>query len=278
MMHFLLIDALNLIRRIYAVCESQHGSDSDAAIEAALQRTRNAINKLMHQYQPHYAVAAFDGQSSWRHAYYPDYKISRKPMPQRLKTNLGRFAHAFHAAQISSLSVDNEEADDVLATLASKAPQTMQCIIVSTDKGYLPLLSEQIKVYDYFGKSFRDAQQVQDKYGVSVAQLTQYFALVGDKTNDIPGVNGIGIKSAKALLTQYDSVQHALAQAPENKIQRQLTDNLPQYVRALHLVSLRCDIDLGVSLKQFRVHNGAQQIVLPPHSASQSSAKPGILS
>ncbi|WP_234399134.1 MULTISPECIES: 5'-3' exonuclease H3TH domain-containing protein [unclassified Pseudoalteromonas] len=262
-MQLLLIDALNLIRRIYAVCESQYGAHSEQAIEETLTRVERALVKLKAQHQPQYALAAFDGDSSWRYEYFSGYKASRKPMPEALNKQLPRFMNAINAQHIAVVRAANEEADDVLATLAAKAnKQGIKVVIVSTDKGYLPLIEQGVMVFDYFTKAERSADEVQKKYGIDAAQLWQYFALVGDKTNDIPGVSGIGAKSAQALLSQYPSVADALSADPEGKVQQLLTRHLPDYVRALALVSLRTDIDLGISLKQLRLSPDAPQITL----------------
>lgn len=262
-MQFLLIDALNLIRRIYAVCESQYGAHSNEAIEQAVERTARAVEKLKRAHQPHYALAAFDGDSSWRYDFFAGYKASRKPMPEALQKQLPRFVKAIQQQHVNVVRACNEEADDVLATLAIKAnAQGLNAIIVSTDKGYLPLIAQGVTVFDYFTKSPRTASDIEEKYGVKVEQLWQYFALVGDKTNDIPGVSGIGAKSAQSLLQAHQNVESALTQQPQDKVQRLLTRHLQDYVRALALVSLRTDIDLGISLKQLRVRDDAEHISL----------------
>ncbi|MEO2279933.1 flap endonuclease Xni [Pseudoalteromonas pernae] len=262
-MQLLLIDALNLIRRIYAVCESQYGPQSEQAITHAIERTANAVQKLNRQHQPHYALAAFDGDTSWRYDFYEGYKASRKPMPSALQQQLPRFIDAITQQQVNVVRAENEEADDVIATLAAKASaQGLQVIIVSTDKGYLPLIDKGVIVYDYFNKSARTREDIEKKYSVGVEQLWQYFALVGDKTNDIPGVSGIGAKSAQTLLHTYPTVAIALQEQPDGKVQQLLTRNLSDYVRALALVSLRTDIDLGISLKQLRVREDAAHIIL----------------
>ncbi|WP_462159968.1 flap endonuclease Xni [Pseudoalteromonas sp. GB56] len=262
-MQLLLIDALNLIRRIYAVCESQYGAQSEQAINEAVERTANAVKKLSRQHQPHYALAAFDGDTSWRYDFFDGYKASRKPMPSTLQQQLPRFVEAITQQHINVVRAPNEEADDVIATLAAKASaQGLQVTIVSTDKGYLPLIEQDVVIYDYFNKSARTREDIEEKYKVNVEQLWQYFALVGDKTNDIPGVSGIGAKSAQSLLQEFSSVALALQTKPDDKVQQLLTRHLSDYVRALALVSLRTDIDLGISLKQLRVREDAEHIIL----------------
>lgn len=258
---FVLIDALNLIRRIWAVCESQSSHDEAQLLRLALTRTEQALNKLLQQFSPHYCISVFDGQSSWRHEYYPQYKHSRKPMPALLQTHLATFAQQMKSQGVTSYCATHDEADDIIATLAHKAQQhQLNCIIVSTDKGYLPLLAQGIQVYDYFAKAQRSDAQVKEKYAVPAALLWQFFALVGDATNDIVGVKGIGKKTAAQLLNEHQSVALALKNDPTGKTQQRLSQHLADYTRALQLVSLRTDIDVGISLKQLRVNQQAQII------------------
>lgn len=259
-MTLLLIDALNLIRRIYAQCESQSGANTSEAVDAATLRVSNATSKLLKSTKADYALAVFDGTHSWRKDYYSGYKETRKPMSDFLRQQLPKFMDTFVERQVSTLCGEQFEADDLIATLASKAASNnINVVIVSNDKGYIPLLSEQVSIYDYFNKRYVSFDDVKEKHGVDSHQLWQYLALVGDKTNDIPGVPGVGKKSALAILQQAPSVKAALSDNPDGKIEQRIAAHLQDYVRALALVSLRTDIDLGLTLKQLRVSPKAQR-------------------
>ena len=121
------------------------------------------------------------------------------------------------------------------------------------------MLSEYVAVYDYFKSTYIDIADVKNKFSVAHHQLIDYWALNGDKTNDIPGVAGIGKQGAINLLTHYVNVESALqCSSPPNELKRvmnKLNNNREEYIRAKLLVNLRQDIHLGFSLKALRLPN-----------------------
>ena len=251
----LLIDALNLIRRIYAVDANQkHHSDAQM-IEACCSRVAHACKKLLKSSNATHAIAVFDGDRSWRYHFYKDYKHSRAPMPQMLKDALVDFKTAIEQTGIVVFEPVNDEADDIIATLAYKASSNqISNIVVSTDKGFLPHIGSYITVYDYFKKLYLDETSIKDRFGVEKNKLVDFWALAGDKTNDIPGVKGIGTKSAQQLVNNYSSIEQALEDdSLTPSIKNKLAPHMDMYVISKHLVSLRTDINLGFSLKQLRL-------------------------
>ena len=222
MAHLLLIDALNLIRRLYAVQERPYLPLPDDVAEGTktqiIRNTeamlRQALLRLQQELQPSHALLVFDGRDSvWRKQLYPDYKANRKPMPAILAEALPQLKQQAADSGFNSVQQDDYEADDVIASIAVKmARHGQQVTIVSTDKGFLPLLSAQIHIYDAFARQHQTEEAVQQKFGVSTAQLVRYWSLVGDSTNNIPGVNGIGPKGAHDLLalgaTLTDALEH----------------------------------------------------------------------
>jgi protein Xni len=254
--HLLLIDALNLIRRIYAVDANQQHHSDEHMLKASCARVTHACKKLLQTTKATHAIAVFDGDKSWRYHYYKDYKHSRSPMPTVLQHALPQFKEAIEATGIVVFEPINDEADDIIATLADKAANNqVNSTIVSTDKGFLPHLGEYIAVYDYFKKHYLDAQSIQQRFQVEQHQLIDFWALAGDKTNDIPGVKGIGNKSALQLLSSYSSIEQALEdEALSQTLRNKLTANMQLYVISKQLVSLRTDINLGFSLKQLRLN------------------------
>jgi protein Xni len=254
----LLIDALNLIRRIYAVESQQAANDPDMAAKNTYYRVSNACRKLLKSSQATHAIAVFDGTTSWRYHYYPNYKHSRKPMPDALSSALTQLHKAFSDCNITAYIPDNDEADDVIATLANKASNNdIQSVIVSTDKGFLPLLSNNISVYDYFKGETISQDQVESKFKLQPHQLVDFWALNGDKTNDIPGVTGIGKQGALKLLHEFGSVSAAFeaSDIPNelNRIFNKLNNSKNEYIRANLLVSLQLNIPLGFNLKALRL-------------------------
>ncbi|CAH9065201.1 Flap endonuclease Xni [Pseudoalteromonas holothuriae] len=251
-----LIDALNLIRRIYAVDEQQNHRSAQQTLISCKSRVSHATKKLLSLTDASHAIAVFDGQKSWRYHFYAKYKHSRKPMPEQLANNLEFISQAFVEQGITVYKPEQDEADDVIATLACKASDAaVQSVIVSTDKGFYPLLSNNITIYDYFKRDWLTDNYIIERFGVNKHQLIDFWALAGDKTNDIPGVAGIGQKSACQLINGYRDIAVAIDD-PNCKpaIKKKLTIGMDDYVISKQLVTLRKDIHLGFNMKQLRLN------------------------
>lgn len=251
----LIIDALNLIRRIFAIEESFAKDKPEHAIQNCSQNIINACRRILKTDSFSHAIAVFDGSKSWRYHYYSDYKANRKPMPDKLKQNLPALYKSFQQCGISVLTPEYDEADDVIATLAYRA-HTMQipATIVSTDKGFLPFTElNTISVLDHFEKRYRDKEYVLEKFGVSPNKLFDYWALTGDKTNDIPGVKGIGKKTACDIVNNYQSVHDAICVEQSNtKWSQKLVSNYRDYIVSKLLVTLRTDVSINLNLRDIR--------------------------
>ncbi|WP_163832997.1 5'-3' exonuclease H3TH domain-containing protein [Spartinivicinus ruber] len=250
--NLLLIDGLNLIRRIYAV---------QPDIEQSLQLVAQSLRRAIRDCQPTHGLMVLEGQGpNWRKQLYPSYKANRAEAPQALTDNLPRFITLCQDQGISSFQLDHYEADDVIASIACKA-QVAGCkvIVLSTDKLFCQLISKEITIRDHFAKQNRDAQYVYEKFGVQIEQLVDYWALVGDSTNNIPGIKGVGPKTAKQLLNQYDSIKTITTQSihpqssAENKMISLLKASQQQLSLFQQLVELRTDVGLGVNLQDLRL-------------------------
>lgn len=266
--HLILIDALNLIRRVYAVQERpftqvkrQDGDElSTSTQEQILLNTQNncvnALIKIIGQHKPTHALAVFDSQQPcWRYQLFEGYKKGRKKMPNHLANKLIDIQDAFMEQGVDSLTSDEDEADDLIATLAVKmALYDQKVTIISTDKGYLSLLRPNIHIYDYFSRRYLDAEYVQHKFNVKYAQLIDFWTLTGDNTNKIEGVNGIGQVNAAKLLNQYGSLK-AILNATDLKasLKEKLTQSIEQMDLARKLLTLKQDIPLGFNLKDIRL-------------------------
>ncbi|UTW00852.1 flap endonuclease Xni [Marinomonas rhizomae] len=251
----LIIDGLNLIRRLYAALESEQ--DSTRRIERTQSIAVEALAKLTDQFSPSYAVVVFDSNGkTWRHRVFPEYKLGRVPMDDTLLDSLPDFAKVFRFNHLPCLRIDGWEADDLIATLAVKAAsRDVKSYIVSTDKGFTQLLGDdRILQYDYFAKLGYDKIWVPGKYGVEPEQLTDYWALVGDTTNRIPGVKGIGPKTALSIISSFPTIEEIYANLPtfSERIQSMLADGYEQCLLSRSLVALKIDVEVGVRLSQLR--------------------------
>lgn len=266
--HLVLIDALNLIRRIYAVQERPFLMNNDLAENTKKQVLFNteractqALAKIIDLQQPSHALSVFDSiKPCWRYALYPDYKKGRKKMPEHLANKLLDIQDAFMEQHVDSLISDEDEADDLIATLAIKvALRGQKVTIISTDKCFLSLINQKIQVYDYFNRRYLDRDYVKDKFDVIPEQLLDLWTLTGDSTNKIPGVPGIGQITAANLLNDYGSLNSILAATDLKKsICEKLTENKAQIELSKKLLQLKQDIPLGFNLKDIRFTEAAE--------------------
>jgi len=270
-MHIVLIDALNLIRRIYAVQErpfllnKNSLSDDELSENTKQQILTNtqqacslALSKILTQMQATHALAVFDSEGPcWRYQLYADYKKGRKKMPEHLAKALTTIQDTFMQQNVDSLISDKDEADDLIATLAVKvALRGQKVTIISTDKGFLSLINQNINVYDYFNRRYLDEEHIQKKFNVKSNQLIEFWMLTGDSTNKIPGVLGIGQVTASSLLNQYQSLT-ALVNADDVKenVYHKLIEAKEQFKMTRQLLTLKQDIPLGFNLKDIRLTN-----------------------
>jgi protein Xni len=254
-LNVLLIDALNLIRRVHAAQGAKTDvANPDGAMESCVHSLKRALNEC----RPTHAVCVFEGQGpSFRHEIYSGYKAGRQPMPEDLQKNLVRFKDAFSAAGVKSVKMEAVEADDIIASLALRiALHKGDAVILSTDKIFLQLLSRHIRVRDHFNKAFLDEAYVKKKFGVQPEQFVDLLSLAGDSTNTIPGVPGVGLKTAARLLEEHSTLEGVLEKAGTipGKTGQALTSHAPDALLARQLIRLRDDIELGENLQSFRYH------------------------
>lgn len=249
----LLIDGLNLIRRIYAALESEQ--DIIRRIERTQSASIDTLARLTNQFLPSHAIVVFDASGkTWRHDIFPEYKLGRVPMDDALLEALPEFAKLFRFNGVVSMRLTGWEADDIIATLAVKAAQHgIKSYIVSTDKGFSQLLGDaNILQYDCFTKIGYDKIWAEEKYGLPCNQLVDYWALVGDTTNRIPGVMGIGPKTALTIMQKNITIEAIYNDLSvlSDKQQKMLAGHYEQCILSRQLVALKTDIDVGVRLSQ----------------------------
>lgn len=260
----ILIDALNLIRRLYAVQERPYLPLADEVAEGTRQQIisntrqmlRQALAKLRQDLAPSHALMVFDGDNShWRQQLCALYKANRKPMPAVLAGALPGLINDTEQSGIRCFQQAEYEADDVIATIASKLRQhQQQVVIISTDKGYLPLLTHGVEVYDAFAKHFISREQVKEKFGVQPEQLVSWWSLVGDSTNNIPGVAGVGPKGAEEFMALGRSLNDAL-QHPDcpKKLKQKISEQKQDILTYTQILALQTNLELGLNLQDIRL-------------------------
>ena len=249
-MHVLLIDGFNLIRRIYeARPHDEDVFDPEVIISAA-----QSLNRALRKHEPSHACFVFDSyESTWRHDLYPEYKKNRKPTPASLLDAMPKFEEAFKKLGVNSFALAHYEADDLIATLAmALARKNENVTILSTDKNFLQLLDDRVKIYDHFNDREYTAKWVIEKYGVRHDQLVDYWALTGDTTNNIKGVPKIGPKTAQKLITKYETLETLLGNHPEDSTGKRIQEYKQDAEDSRELSQLKTNIKLGINLNQLR--------------------------
>lgn len=249
--HLVIIDALNLIRRVHS---AQPDPNDIARTIATTSRT---LNKIISESQPSHMIAVFDHhlqERGWRAELLPEYKQNRKPMPEPLVEGLEAIQDAWWKLGIDSLLSDGDEADDLVATLAMKvANHGEKVTIISTDKGYCQLLSPTLQIRDYFQHRWLDQPFIEKEFGVKPSQLSDYWGLTGVSSSQVPGVPGIGPKAAKEILTQYSTIEAAYTSGDlVTKYRNKLDQHIDSARRCKQIAALKTDIALGFNLQDIR--------------------------
>ena len=268
-MSLLIIDALNIIRRIHeAIAEPDSQEKVADTINSSLRSFRRALNT----HKPTHAVAVFDhGGSTWKHDLYEGYQAHRQPMPQALRDGLLTLQHELHGLGLHWIAIEGIEADDAIAALVDKwcKYSAEQAVILSTDKDFLQLLSDQVCIYDHFKDVWRDATYVQEKFGVKPGQMGDLLALMGDAVDGIPGVDKVGRKTAATLLRINGNLDRLISNA--DKVAGQVGVNLRKGIEiarlSRQLVSFKTDVPLGLTWRML-AQPGVQ--TPPSHCVSRS--------
>ncbi|WP_337997741.1 DNA polymerase I [Oleispirillum naphthae] len=198
----------------------------------------------------HLAVVFDSARKTFRNDIYPDYKANRPPPPEDLIPQFPLIREAAHACQVPSLEKEGFEADDIIATLAERgAAAGFDVVVVSADKDLMQLVREGVALYDPMKNRDIDIDAVREKFGVSPDRVIDVQALAGDASDNVPGVPGIGVKTAAQLIAEYGDLETLLARAGEirqPKRRQSLIDHADLARVSKRLVTLDRDVPLDV--------------------------------
>jgi DNA polymerase-1 len=222
---------------------NSHGEPTGALLGVA-----NMLKRLLSEADPEYIAVVFDAKGpTFRHELYPEYKANRPPMPAELRQQVESILEFTRMLGLPLLQEDGVEADDVIGTLARSAEEAgMDCVISTGDKDMAQLVSERTTLTNTMTNTDMDRAGVKEKFDVSPEQIVDFLALTGDKSDNIPGVEKCGPKTAAKWLGKWGSLDEVIAHADEvgGKIGEYLRAALDQLPLSRELATIRRDLEI----------------------------------
>jgi len=213
------VDAANFLYRAFFAIPGLRAPDGTPT--NAVYGFANMLNKLLREERPDAIVIALDPRGkTFRHQVYPAYKGTRDAQPEDLSTQLPIFRELLDAWGLPALEVPGFEADDVIATVVKQAPASSEILIVSTDKDLMQLVDDRVALIDTMKDRRYGPAEVEARFGVPPDRVLDLRALVGDSSDNIPGVKGIGEKGAAKLIQAWGDLESLLANVSELKAKR----------------------------------------------------------
>ncbi|MFA7297367.1 MAG: DNA polymerase I, partial [Dehalococcoidia bacterium] len=251
-----IFDSHGIIYRSYFALRDVLQVRKTGEMTAAVFGYANSLLHVLQELQPSYVIAAWDGpEPTFRHEADETYKATRLPMPDDLRPQLGRVREMLDAFRIPVIDAPGFEADDVVGTIAAQGVQAgLDVVVVTLDNDLVQLVQPGVRVYMYrpYQKDYvlYDEEAVRARFGFDPPRMIDYKALVGDTSDNIPGVRGIGEKGALALIQQYGTVEEMLAHLDEIKpprTQKALTEGRESAEHSRHMATIVCNVP-GVTL------------------------------
>ena len=246
----LLVDGSSYLYRAYHAMAQL--SAPDGAPTGALYGVLNMLRRLRSDYVHDYCAVVFDAKGkNFRHEMFPDYKATRPPMPDDLRPQAEALPDLVRLMGWPVLVIPQVEADDVIGTLAKMASEAGWNVVVSTgDKDMAQLVNERVTLVNTMSGETLDIEGVKEKFGVRPDQIRDYLALMGDKVDNVPGVEKCGPKTAVKWLEAYGSLAGVMEHAAEvkGKVGENLQAALEQLPLSYDLVTIKTDVDLHTEL------------------------------
>ncbi|OKH87441.1 DNA polymerase I [Thalassospira sp. TSL5-1] len=225
------------------------------------------LMKLREDTKPDHMAVIFDTKGkSFRNDFYPDYKAHRPPPPEELVPQFGLIRDAVRAFNLPSIELEGYEADDLIATYARQAAeQGADVIIVSSDKDLMQLVTERVEMFDAMKNRTIRSGEVMEKFGVGPDKVIDVQALAGDPVDNVPGVPGIGVKTAAQLITEYGDLDSLLERAGEikqPKRREKLIENADMARISRDLVRLKTDVPVTHPVDDFDLREPDADVLL----------------
>jgi len=252
----ILIDGSSFLFRAFYVPQLKRMATADGQPTGAIFGIVNMIKSLQSDYQNAQLVAIFDAKGkNFRHELYDQYKANRPPMPDELRSQIDFVHRTIQALGIPLVIESGVEADDVIGTYAKLASAAGHSVLIaSSDKDLAQVVSDQVHMVDTMKKTVLDVTGVTEKFGVRPDQIIDYLALMGDSSDNVPGVPKVGPKTAVKWLTEYGTLDNIVSNADQigGKVGENLREFIPQLPLSRDLVTIRCDLKLAKALDELK--------------------------
>jgi len=265
------VDAMNYIFRAYHSLPDSIVAPNGMLTNAVFGYLRTLL-RIIREQKPQYIAAAFEKDTSFRNKIFVEYKANRKQPPDDLEAQFDSCREITRAIGVACMEADDYEADDVIGTIATRMSALGHRVVVVTgDKDMSQLVCENVYVYDMGKGSFLDAAAVHEKFGVSPGQIPDLLALHGDHVDNIPGVMGVGEKTARQILSvcgTIDDLTDASLSAKlrfrgRDEILRRIRENIETVRISRKLATICCDAPIDVSPDVLRYRGGDRRTLGP---------------
>ena len=262
--HFYLIDGSGYIFRAYYALPPLTRK-SDGLPTGAVSGFCSMLFKLLEdsksdsntQKPTHFAVIFDSARKNFRNEIYSDYKANRSDAPDDLVPQFEYIRKSVMAFNLPSVDLVNYEADDLIATYADQILQKgAKVTIVSSDKDLMQLYRKDVRLYDPMKNKFIESEDIINKFGVDSKKVIDVQSLAGDSSDNVPGVPGIGVKTAAELINKYGTLEKLLDNAHEikqNKRRETLLDNKDKAIISKKLVTLKKDVPVDRAIEEFKL-------------------------
>jgi len=252
-----LLDGTALAYRAYYAFIGRPLVTSGGMNVSAIYGFTNSLIKILEEEKPDYIAVVFDSsEPTFRHQMHKEYKATREKMPEDMAIQIQKLKEVIEAFNIPILEVPGYEADDVMGTLAKIAESKgIETYLVTGDKDFLQLVSPMIKIYKptkgLADIEIVDVEKVKKEWGVSPEQIVEVLGLMGDKVDNVPGVPGIGEKTAIQLIKEFGSIENLIKNAdkiPTQKIKENIKSYADSAILSRALVTIKTDVPLNIDI------------------------------
>lgn len=259
----ILVDGSSYLYRAYHALPAL--TTSKGMPTGAIYGVINMLRKLQGDYHPEYMAVIFDAKGkTFRHEIYPDYKANRPPMPEELSVQIEPLQAIIRAMGLNVLIQSGCEADDVIGTLTRRFSVKYSILISTGDKDLAQLVDDKVTLINTMTGTVLNAQGVKEKYGVPPTAIVDYLALTGDSSDNIPGVEKVGPKTAVKWLSEYGSLDEIRKNAENipGKIGENLRAALPQQLPlSQQLATIQCDLELDLTLDELKLSEPDEKVL-----------------